>query len=71
MKDPLRRDEINELINANSVIKDAYKEFRKEYPYKPIIDMYSMSHFTEPVDEAVIKYVVNNKVYEYRYYKEL
>ena len=71
MKDPLRKYEINELINANSVLKDAYKEFRKEHPYTPIIDMYSMSHFNSNVDEAIIKYVVNYRVYEYRYYKEL
>lgn len=66
----MNKSEIKELINSNEVIKLAYERFRKDYRYSEIVDMYSMAHFSLPIDEAYIHFVSGANLMRWGYTKD-
>lgn len=71
MKDYLRRDKINKLINCNTDIAEGYKDFRKNYPYNKVIDMWDNAHLCLPIIEVTIKFICGSCIYYYEYYHNL
>lgn len=67
----LQKYEIENLIKQNKDLKQAYKEFRKKYPYEKIVDMWTNCHFTKNIIESTIKYYYNGQVKSYYYYGEI
>ncbi len=67
----LRKNEIQNLINANPVLKNAYKAFRNKHPYNEVIDMWSMSHFNSNIEEAYIKYNSAGTIKKFEYFEEV
>ena len=62
-KQPLRQEEIQDLINSNETLKIGYEEFKKKHPRRRIYDMYTCLSLTGRFpDEVYIKYEINNKI---------
>lgn len=63
VKQPLRQEEIQDLINSNKVLKIGYEEFQKKHPRRRIYDMYTMlSNSGKYPDEVYIKYEINHQI---------
>lgn len=69
----MNKNQIEDLINSNVVIKKAYEKFRKIYPYNKVKDMWSHISFSERYpSEAYIKYVLSNgKIEIFEYVEEI
>lgn len=65
--------EINQLAKSNSVIKDAWKKFKKaRISYRAIVYVYEMAHFVKPIHEAYIEYIdINGYKRKFQYYEEV
>jgi hypothetical protein len=62
-KQPLRQWEIQDLINANEVLKIGYEEFKKKHPRRTIYDMYTrLSMSGRYPDEVYIEYEINHQI---------
>lgn len=62
-KQPLRQEEIQDLINSNEVLKVGYEKFKKEHPRRRIYDMYTrLSMSGRFPDEVYIKYEINHQI---------
>jgi hypothetical protein len=62
-KQPLRQEEIQDLINSNEALKFGYETFKKEHPRRKIYDMYTrLSNSGKYPDEVYIKYEINHQI---------
>lgn len=62
-KQPLRQEEIQNLINNNEVLKKGYEEFKRKHPGRRIYDMYTrLSGSGKYPDEVYIKFEINHQI---------
>ena len=67
-KQPLRQEEIQDLINSNEVLKVGYEKFKKEHPRRKIYEMLTCSYLTGMYpDKVYIKFEINNKIETFYY----
>lgn len=63
LKQPLRQEEIQDLINSNEVLKVGYEKFKNEHPRRKIYDMYTMLSMSGRFpDKVYIKYEINHQI---------
>ena len=63
----MKKSEIKSLCNSNSMCRDTFNAFKKEFPHlvERIVDLYSCG-FNYP--RGHIKYEMNYKIYDYEYW---
>ena len=68
IKQPLRQEEIQDLINSNETLKIGYEEFKKKHPRRKIYEMYTILYFSGRYpDEVYIKFEINHKIETFYY----
>lgn len=64
----MTKNQIQDLINGNDLIKQGYLSFKKQHRYNKILDMYCMVSFSGRYpSEVYIKYLENGKVKTFEY----